>query len=56
MKKIHKKLLLTAAVFSAAMNMNGCGTYGPPDDRSYEPETEIQMESESGLEEQETEE
>ncbi len=30
MKKIPKKVLLTATVFAAALNMNGCGTYGPP--------------------------
>ncbi len=29
MKK-SKKVLLVASVFAVAMNMNGCGVYGPP--------------------------
>lgn len=36
MKKMKKKLLVTAAIFTAALNMNGCGAYGPePDDDMY---------------------
>lgn len=34
MKKIHKSLLITATLFSAAVNMNGCGAYGPPPDEA----------------------
>lgn len=34
MKKITKKILITATVFAAAMNMNGCGVYGPPSEDS----------------------
>lgn len=31
MKKMGKKILITATVFTAAVNMNGC-VYGPPPD------------------------
>lgn len=30
MKPNRKKLLVAAAIFPVALNMNGCGTYGPP--------------------------
>lgn len=33
MKKINKKLLLSATLFTAALNMNGCA-YGPPPDEA----------------------
>lgn len=32
MKRLNTELLISAAVFSAAMNMNGC-VYGPPEDQ-----------------------
>ncbi len=32
MKINKKKIVLAAAVFSAACNLNGCGVYGPPPD------------------------
>ncbi len=37
MKKMTKKALLMATVFSAAMNINACG-YGPPEDYVYDTE------------------
>lgn len=32
MKRMNKKLLISAAIFSAAVNMNACA-YGPPQDQ-----------------------
>lgn len=47
MKRINKKMLLSAAIFSAAVNMNACA-YGPPEDQivrmSYIQKAEVQTE------------
>ncbi|MBQ8568985.1 MAG: hypothetical protein IJ446_07190 [Oscillospiraceae bacterium] len=44
MKK-RKKLLAAAVAFAAALNMNGCGTYGPPEDEEdyYDPDVNQNM-------------
>lgn len=42
MKKIHKKLLLSATLFTAALNMNGCAYGPPPDEAMYSDETQIE--------------
>ncbi|MCM1468633.1 MAG: hypothetical protein NC086_10845 [Alistipes sp.] len=47
MKRINKKMLVSAAIFSAAVNMNACA-YGPPEDQlvrmSYIQKAEVQTE------------
>lgn len=41
MKKIHKKLLITATIFTAALNMNGCAYGPPPDEDMYSAKPQI---------------
>lgn len=41
MKKINKKLLLSATLFTAALNMNGCAYGPPPDEAMYLNEPQI---------------
>ena len=38
MKRFTKKAAAAAVVFSAALNFNGCGVYGPPVDDGEEPQ------------------
>lgn len=55
MKKIHKKLLITATIFTAALNMNGCA-YGPPQEEDmYSANTQmIEMQNQLEVEMQDT--
>ncbi len=41
MKKIPKKVLFTATVFAAALNMNGCGVYGPPPEEANNEDVQV---------------
>ena len=44
MKKAPKKVMAAAVMFAAALNMNGCGVYGPPSEEDTVFSAEINAE------------